>query len=124
MKETNTNGTMKLGNRNLLIEKFRTEDSVFYTKESLLAYVCDMLGQGFEVYHSSENSSIYAYLKNTDKNGAYVSLRVSDHDVQSRSNVACLGGADAEIVFESYHDLDDLDEMIEDLKFDIEDYII
>jgi hypothetical protein len=109
-------------NRDLLVVDFKTECNTFYTKESLLSYICNGLNQPYEVYHSSDNASIYAYLKNTSKDGVFVSFRLSDHDILSRNNVACLGGADVEIVFEQHHDLDDLDEKIEDLKFNIEEY--
>lgn len=111
-------------NIGLLVVDFKTEHDTYYTKQSLLAYVCDRLDQDYEVYHESNNASIYAHLKNTSKEGVYVSLRISDHDVVSRGFIAATGGADEEIVFRDDHDLDDLDEMIEDVSFCIENYIV
>jgi hypothetical protein len=115
---------MKIGNRKLLKIWFKTEYDTYYTKKSLLKYICNRLKQKYEIYHSSgKNGSIYAYLKNTSKNDLYISLRVSDHDVLSRGFIKCLGGADEEIVYQNHHNLDDLDEMIEELYFDIKDYV-
>ena len=110
-------------NRNLLKVRLETEYYVYYTKKSLLRYICDSLQQKFEVYHTSKNS-IYAYLQNTSKDDAYISLRVSDHDIPTTGFIAYFGGADEEIIFRDYESLDDLDEKIDELKLNIEEFRI
>ena len=111
-------------NTELLKIDYKTDYEVVYTMESLLNYVTDSLNLNYKIYHNSDSGSVYAYLTNTSKNDVYVSLRVSNHSVLNRGFVASTGGADEEIVFESHHDIDDLNEMIEDLELMIEDYII
>ena len=111
-------------NTELLKVDYNNGSKDIYTMDSVLAYVCDAISQDYEIYHNSDSGSIYARLINTSKDGVYVQLRVSDHDVLSRGNTSCLGGADVEIIFRSYDDVYDLDDEIEFLLEDIEDYIV
>ena len=107
---------MKEGNKDLLVVAYKDGYSNIYTIQSVLEYICDRIETTFEIYHKSDSGSIYAYLDEYLKDDVRVALRVSNHDILSRTNVACLGGADEEIIFRpSFENVDDLDEKIEEM---------